>query len=181
MQLACPVIKITPLPFGKHRGKTLKEVGKTNYDYIQWLAGYQTAEHSGEDKRIEYRLAKKVKELIETKSREYETNKVFVDTVTAETIDEILKKLMDNVDLIPNSWSWGKAWFVTYCRYQDWVKEARRMMDKKRKCTHCNKTLVPIGKSRVGSKKKSDWMDRKMHKKCWKKVNHSSLHNFYED
>lgn len=181
MQLADPVIKITPLPFGKHRGKTLKEVGKSNYDYVRWLAGYQTAESVGEDKRIEYRLAKKVKDLFETQGSEYESNKAFVDATKADTVDEILKKLIDNVDLIPESWSWGKAWFVTYCRYQDWVKEARRMMDKKRICTHCNKALVPIGRSRVGTKNKSDWMGRTMHKKCWKEVNFSKFHKSYED
>lgn len=180
MQFACPVLKITPVPFGKHRGKTLKEIGKSDYDYIQWMAGYQTAQQAGEDKRIEYRLAKKVKDLCETKGEEYTKHQKFIDTVSAEDVDTILRNLIDHVDLIPDDWRWGKAWFVTYCRYQDWVKEARRIMDKKRVCTHCGKTLVPIGKSRVGSKRKSDWMDRKLHKKCWRELN-KHRHNFYED
>ena len=37
-------------------------------------------------------------------------------------------------------------------------------------CSHCNKKLVPIGKSRKNGKSHNDWPSRKYHKKCWKTI-----------
>ncbi len=37
----------------------------------------------------------------------------------------------------------------------------------KKKCTYCEKPLVPIGLARKKGKSHPDWLSRKMHKKCY--------------
>ena len=37
----------------------------------------------------------------------------------------------------------------------------------KKICLYCNKTLVPIGNSRINGKFHDDWQTRKYHKKCY--------------
>jgi hypothetical protein len=37
----------------------------------------------------------------------------------------------------------------------------------KKKCTYCDRSLVPIGSSRINGKHHNDWSTRPMHKKCF--------------
>jgi uncharacterized protein with PIN domain len=50
------------------------------------------------------------------------------------------------------------------------VKAAKKALKAKKKCKACGRSLVPVGRSRVGGKPHKDWSTRQYHKKCWKEL-----------
>ena len=109
------------IPFGKHSGKTWDLVLQIDYDYIRWLAGYQTATKADPEKRIEHRVAKKVMQLCKKKRGEYITHKAFLDAVYDTHIQNVIQNIQNNLELIPTDNFWGKAWFVTFKNHPEWV------------------------------------------------------------
>jgi hypothetical protein len=158
---------VPSLPFGKHRGKTLREAWKEDPAYLKYLTLREIEVDDAAAPSVE----------VWCDDRPLESFFGFFPELAEEdqeneaAVYAVLRKppYSDNR-------FYDRVRSRLYLKLHQWpsVVAARAFVDENNLCYKCFGRLVPIGTARANGANHGDWAARKLHKKCFRSLIHES-------